>query len=145
MNNLHVEDFYKDAAIALTRLYSVFPRKHTLWVEEISGPDNPDEYGLHSDRYMGCFSTLLWLADYGFIRYEDTIRQDAIDQAVLTQKAFVLLSKRSELPLQEEPDESLPQSIRVQQQTNIYQLKQALRSKSSSLISQCMLHLLEQG
>ncbi|MDO3385421.1 hypothetical protein QWI17_06160 [Gilvimarinus sp. SDUM040013] len=92
MADIHISDFHKDAARALNLLYSSFPRKLTLFVEDIAGPDSPDEFGLHSPRHMACLSTLLWLADEGYIRYDDTIRQEAIDQATLTHRGFVLLS-----------------------------------------------------
>lgn len=92
MSDIHISDFHKDAAIAFNMLYLSFPRKITLFVEDIAGPDTPDEFGLHSPRHMACLSTLLWLADEGYIRYEDTIRQEAIDQVTLTHRGFTLLS-----------------------------------------------------
>lgn len=84
MADIHVEEFYRDVAIALSQLYSAFPRRINLFVEDIAGPDEPDEFGLHSKRHMACFGALLWLAEEGFLRYVDTIRQEALDQAVLT-------------------------------------------------------------
>ena len=88
MADLHVEEFYKDAAIALVQLYGAFPRRINLFVEDIAGPDEPDEFGLHSKRHMACFGALLWLAEEGLVRYVDTIRQEALDQAVLTRSAL---------------------------------------------------------
>jgi hypothetical protein len=96
--DLHIEEFYQDLAKILLQLHSYFPRKSQVYVEDISGPDYPDEYGLHSARHQSCFSAMLWLAEEGFIRFEDTIRQEAIDQAVLTQKTFIRLNKLSGLP-----------------------------------------------
>lgn len=92
MADLHIEDFYKDGVCALLQLYFAFPRRISVFVEDICGPDTVDEFGLHSKRHLGCLGAMLWLAEEGFLRYTDTIRQDAIDQAVLTQKAFLLLS-----------------------------------------------------
>ncbi|HLV77462.1 MAG TPA: hypothetical protein VKY53_06005 [Marinobacter sp.] len=92
MADLHIEDFYKDVAVILVQLYTVFPRRTNLFVEDIAGPDAPDEFGLHSKRHMACFGTLVWLQEEGWLRYVDTIRQEALDQAVLTHKAFVRLS-----------------------------------------------------
>ena len=92
MADIHISDFHKDAARALNMLYSSFPRKLTVFVEDIAGPDAPDEFGLHSPRHMACLSCLMWLADEGYIRYEDTVRQEAVDQATLTHKGFTLLS-----------------------------------------------------
>ncbi|MDO3380576.1 hypothetical protein [Gilvimarinus algae] len=92
MADIHISDFHKDAAKALNMLYSSFPRKLTVFVEDISGPDTPDEFGLHSPRHQACLAALMWLAAEGYIRYEDTIRQEAVDQATLTHKGFTLLS-----------------------------------------------------
>ena len=102
MADIHIEEFYKDAAIALVQLYNAFPRRVNLFVEDIAGPDEPDEFGLHSKRHMACFGTLLWLAEEGLLRYVDTIRQEALDQAVLTQRAFVRLSSPASPDLHEE-------------------------------------------
>ena len=73
-------------------LYQNFPRKMTLFVEDISGPDQPDEYGVHNDRFMSTFGALLWLADEGYIQYESTIRQEAVDQVILTAKGLHMIS-----------------------------------------------------
>lgn len=100
MPDIHIEDFYKDLARILIHLHSYFPRKCQVFVEDISGPDQPDEYGLHSVRHQSCFSAMLWLADEGFIRFDDTIRDEAIDQAVLTQKTFLRLNQLAKPPLE---------------------------------------------
>lgn len=93
MADLHIEDFFKDAAKILNQLYLNFPKKSSVFVEDISGEDTPDEYGLHAPRHQACFGCMLWLEEEGYLRFESTIRQDAIDQAVLTQKSFSLLSR----------------------------------------------------
>ena len=93
MADLHIEDFFKDAAKILNQLYLNFPKKSSVFVEDISGEDTPDEYGLHAPRHQSCFGCMLWLEEEGYLRFESTIRQDAIDQAVLTQKSFSLLSR----------------------------------------------------
>ena len=92
MADLHIEDFYRDAAAILIQLYNRFPRKGAVFVEDIAGDDEPDEFGLHSNRHMACFGTMLWLAEEGLLRYESVIGQDAIDQAVLTSECFNRLS-----------------------------------------------------
>ncbi len=92
MADIHIADFHKDVAKIFCQLYAGFPRKLTVFVEDISGPDSPDEFGLHSTRHQACFATLLWLADEGYIRYDSTIRQEAIDQVTLTHRGFTLLS-----------------------------------------------------
>lgn len=92
MADIHITDFYRDAAKALNIIYGSFPRLITVFVEDICGPDSPDEFGLHSPRHQACLATLLWLAAEGYIRYQGTIRQEAIDQVTLTHKGFTLLS-----------------------------------------------------
>lgn len=140
MADIHVEEFYKDAAIALVQLYGAFPRRINLFVEDIAGPDDPDDFGLHSKRHMACFGALLWLAEEGFLRYVDTIRQEALDQAVLTQKAFVRLSAPVDDPSQSaaEPDRALPPAVRDDLSTHIHLIREALKGGSSVKISQVM-------
>ena len=62
MTDLHIDDFCHDAARIIVHLYSVFPRRTSVYVVDISGDDEPDEVGLHSDRFMACLGTMLWLA-----------------------------------------------------------------------------------
>lgn len=138
MADIHVEEFYKDAAIALVQLYGAFPRRVNLFVEDIAGPDEPDDFGLHSKRHMACFGALLWLAEEGFLRYVDTIRQDALDQAVLTQEAFIRLSSPApEALVQELSDpedlagEPLPPSLREDLSSHIHLVRTALKSRHS--------------
>lgn len=143
MADIHIEEFYRDAAIALVQLYNAFPRRINLFVEDIAGADDPDEFGLHSTRHMACFGTLLWLAEEGLLRYTDTIRQDALDQAVLTRRAFVILSApapaalAAELP-SDPATESLPASLRAERSTHIHMLREALRDGRSAVISRVM-------
>ena len=145
MSDIHIDDFYRDCALIFLRLYNIFPRKVILYVDDITGPDDPDEFGLHSDRFMAGFSTLCWLAEQGYIQYETTIKQEALDQAVLSHKAFMMLSSRSELSLgEQDEDETLPASIMENSHTNISQLKQSLKSGSSIMVRQCVHYLLSQ-
>lgn len=138
MADIHVEEFYKDAAIALAQLYSVFPRRVNLFVEDIAGPDQTDEFGLHSKRHMACFGALLWLAEEGFLRYVDTIRQEALDQAVLTQEAFIRLSAPAPNDLvqalsgSKDPiGASLPPSVQEDLSSHIHLVRTALKSRDS--------------
>ena len=91
MADLHIDDFYRDVALIMLHLYSNFPRKIILYVEDVCGPDSPDEYGLHTERFQGCFSAMVWLTEQGYIQFEDTIREEALDQTVLSQRGFLLL------------------------------------------------------
>ncbi|AHI27698.1 hypothetical protein [Marinobacter similis] len=143
MADIHVEEFYKDVAIALVQLYGVFPRRVNLFVEDIAGPDEPDEFGLHSKRHMACFGALLWLQEEGLLRYVDTIRQEALDQAVLTHAAFVRLSAPAPAPLNQlvtpssQPSEGqLPPSVQQDLSTYIHLIRRALKSGHSGRISQ---------
>ncbi|MBW0146554.1 hypothetical protein [Marinobacter arenosus] len=143
MADIHVEEFYKDVAIALVQLYGVFPRRVNLFVEDIAGPDEPDEFGLHSKRHMACFGALLWLEEEGLLRYVDTIRQEALDQAVLTHAAFVRLSAPAPSALSEAlaqskapADDNLPPSVQEDLSTHIHLIRKALKSGHSGRISQ---------
>ncbi|WP_417514075.1 hypothetical protein [Marinobacter sp.] len=138
MADIHVEEFYKDAAIALAQLYSAFPRRIDLFVEDIAGPDETDEFGLHSKRHMACFGALLWLAEEGFLRYVDTIRQDALDQAVLSRDAFIRLSSPAPESLLESlmgpegaPKTPLPPSLQEDLSSYIHLVRTALKSGHS--------------
>ena len=140
MADIHIEEFYKDTAIALVQLYNAFPRRVNLFVEDIAGPDNPDEFGLHSNRHMACFGTLVWMEEEGLLRYVDTIRQEALDQAVLTHTAFVRLSAPATsdlLPASDAPAE-LPSAVRSDLSTHIHLIREALKSGSSDRISRVM-------
>ena len=141
VSDIHIDDFYKDAARILSVLYQVFPRPYTVYVTDISGADEPDEYGLHSERHYACFSTMIWLADAGWLRFVDVINKEAMDQAVLTNKALSLLTTRSPIRFQAEV-ESTPPSVADAQASHIHQLRLALRSEESFAIRRIMTHLL---
>src|SRR5690625_5041796 len=94
MADSHIADSYKDAARILIQLYNQCPRRSLLFVEDIGAPDTPDAFGLHSERHQACLATMLWLAKAGYIHYESLVRQEALDQATLTQRGFTLLASR---------------------------------------------------
>lgn len=157
MADINIENFYKHIAKTLNILYVGFPTKQAVYVDEVAGIDEPDEYGLHSPHYTAGFFALIWLAEEGYLRYADTIRQDGIDQACLTHKAFLKLSQPAD-PIYSEPilqgDESnvvslmpaedLSPSIVEDRRLVINQLRSALRSGSSIAISKVVQHILEQ-
>ena len=146
MADLHIDDFYRDCAMILLRLYSSFPRKTILYVDDICGPDVPDEFGLHSERHQSCFSAMVWLADAGYLDFSESIREEALDQAVLNHKGFLLLSTRSEieLGLADETHDSLPPSVMERSMTNLMQIRRALQEGSSIFIQQVMHYLLDE-
>jgi hypothetical protein len=149
MADIHIEDFCRDSAKVLLQLYNAFPRRTSVYVEDISGDDKPDEYGLHSDRHMACFGTMLWLAEEGFIRFTDTIKQDAIDQAVLSQRAMQLLSRvcddrlvlNNDLPITPEEEALLPAQIALDKKTYINIIREVVASGSSTRITRVMQRL----
>jgi hypothetical protein len=138
--DLHIDDFCQDVARILLDLYAVFPLQHAIYVEDISGPDTPDEVGLHSRRYNACLGTMLWLAEEGWIRFDSLIYRQGIDQAVLTNKAFVLLSTQSDIHYVQAPD--TPESLRRQKMTRVEQVRAALKSGESRKVSDIIHYLL---
>lgn len=130
MSDLHIDDFYKNCALIFKRLFHSFPQKCILYVEDIVGPDQPDDFGLHSPSFLNGFSAMLWLAEEGYIRYEETIKQEALDQVVLTQRGFLLLSQFSSV------------ENKGQAEVNIRHIRAALNDKNSSAIEVIMQSLL---
>lgn len=88
MLDVHIDDFFKDCSTILLAGMRHFPRAFTLFVEDISGPDDMDEFGLHSNRHLAALGTVHWLATEGYIRYSTQDRQESVDDFVLTEKAF---------------------------------------------------------
>ncbi|WP_370981459.1 hypothetical protein [Agaribacterium sp. ZY112] len=130
MHELNIGDFCKDAARIILTLYRRFPSKSTLYIEDIIGPDTPDEFGLHSNRHMACFSAVLWLAEEGWLRYGDTIQQEAFDEVVLSQKSFVYFAST-----ETEPDSAI---------TRIAQLEKTLKKASSDKLNACVIAYMRQ-
>ena len=151
--DINIENFYKHIAKILSILYAAFPSKTAIYVDDVAGIDDPDEYGLHSPHYTAGFFAMLWLADEDYIRFADTIRQDGIDQAVLTHKAFLKLTQVSE-PIYDTlvydesnvvsivPSEELSPSVVEDQKLVINQLRQTLRSGDSIAINKVVNHIL---
>lgn len=91
MLDVHIDDFWKDCAAILLSGMRIFPRTQTLYIEDISGPDKMDEFGLHSDRHLAALGALQWLQGEGYVRFGNLHRQDSVDDFVLTKKAFTSL------------------------------------------------------
>jgi len=146
MADLHIEDFFKDAVKILNQLYLNFPKKSSVFVEDISGDDTPDEYGLHSPRHQACFGCMLWLAEEGYLRFEETIRQEAIDQAVLTQKSFSLLSRACSdsrlLDIIERINAEQQSTQSVDFQSNIHIIREIKKKGTSTQLAEAMQRLL---
>lgn len=132
--DLQIDDFYRDATAGLLMLYQAFPRKITLYVEDLIGHEEPDEFGLPSKRHQSCLGALLWLAEEGYLRFETTVQFLAIDQAVLTEKAFLRLT--SSLPEAANGSETLPPSVRRVHSSLAHQLRQARRDGHGERLAQ---------
>ena len=91
--------------------------------------DEVDDVGLHSSRHMACLGAMMWLAEEGWLRYEATIFQEGIEQAILTNKA-VVLTAISQLRF-EQPDPSLPATVKHEKATLAEQFLQAIRAWDS--------------
>ena len=92
MNELHIDDFYKDCAVILLRLYRTFPKKTSIYTGDLCGFEETDEIGQYSSRFQACFATLVWLEEEDYIKHQGIIGQEAIELATLTQKSFTALS-----------------------------------------------------
>lgn len=134
--DLHIDDFYTDAAKGLLILYQAFPTKSTLYMDDIIGYMAPDEFGLPSDRQQRCLSTFIWLAEEGYLRYQSTIRFEALDQIELCEKAFVRLSNAVD-PLPSEL-QGAPPSVQRPQGSLANQLRQGLQAADSERIVELM-------
>jgi len=144
MFDIHIEEFYLDATRILSQLYQAFPKKANVFVEDISGPDTPDDYGLHCDRYQSCFGAMIWLEQEQFIRFESTMRQDAIDQALLTQKGLRLMASicKDEY-INQITDAILPKITGLKGLPNIDSLKHIKKHGTSSQLGLAVQHLLQ--
>lgn len=138
MADLNILDFYKDTALILMSLQRVFPRKMDLFVEDLIGPDQVDEFGLHTKRHEACFGAMLWLAEEGFLRYGATIRQEGVDQAHMTAKGLIKLSSIINAPLTDANLDDVPSFEAQERLTMIEHMRRAIASQSSEQLTQVM-------
>ncbi len=138
MYDIHIEDFYKDCARILLHLYQSFPRKSAVFVEDIAGPDTPDEYGIHSNRFQACFGAMIWLESEGYLISEALIRQEAIDQACLTSLGLRLLNQISD-----EKNIVLPEGAPTQV-PNVEVLRYTMKKSTSTQLTSLMIQLLSE-
>jgi hypothetical protein len=96
LDDLHIHDFYRDAGRILLALFGQFPLPSTIYVEDIAGPDTPDEFGLHSPRHLACLGALSWLKQSGYIHFSQLVRQEAAEDVVLSHRGFLLLINKEE-------------------------------------------------
>lgn len=138
MADLNILDFYKDTALILMSLQRVFPRKMDLFVEDLIGPDQVDEFGLHTKRHEACFGAMLWLSEEGYLKYGATIRQEGVDQAYLTSQGLIKLTTIVNAPLTESKLEDVPSFEAQERLTMIEHMRRAVNSQSSEQITQVM-------
>lgn len=142
INDLHINDFCKDTAKVWLYLYMRFPQKSALYVEDIAGADEPDEFGLHSPRFQACFSAMLWLTEAGYLYYHQPVKQEALEGACLTQKAFILLSS-SEINLPKEQKVTKEHTVPITiAPPHIQHLKHILKHGNSEQLKVLVLGLL---
>lgn len=141
--DLHIDDFHKDVAGGLLRLYQAFPRKTALYVADLIGLEEPDEFGLPSPRHQSCLGALLWLAEEGYLRFESTISHEALDQAILSEKGFLRLSRA--VPDQTPKPEELPSSVRRVRSTLAWQLREALAQRDAERLVRLTYLIFENG
>ncbi|SHG13363.1 hypothetical protein SAMN04487965_3367 [Microbulbifer donghaiensis] len=96
LDDLHIHDFYRDAGRLLLALFNQFPAPATVYVEDIAGPDTPDEFGLHSPRHLACLGAMTWLQQSGYMNFSQLVRQEAVEEAALSHRGFLLLVKKTE-------------------------------------------------
>jgi len=144
MADLHMADFYRDTASILVQLYNQFPQKTILFAEDICGPNSPDEFGLPSPRFQRCFSSMIWLAEAGLLHYTTPIRQEALDQAVLSRTALVILFSPVDTHHSSGDVDETETTAQADWQilTHIDLLRTALKSGSSRIIEQVVQSLL---
>ncbi len=142
MSDLHIDDFYRDTGKILAALFAQFPRQTTLFVEDISGPDTPDEFGLHSPRHEACLHTMLWLAQTGYLKYESLVRQEALDQVVLTHRAFLALTEHA--VAMEDPTTGSPSTPgRTTESLYIHRIRHELKHGTSFSLAEVVRDLLK--
>ncbi|MFT6155081.1 MAG: hypothetical protein ACJA0E_001818 [Bermanella sp.] len=126
MIDVNIDDFYHDVAVTLLSLYQQFPLKISLYIEDVCGPDEADEFGLHSRRHLSCIGALEWMHDESFIRYTDIAKYECAEKCTLTHKAFRKLA----FP-KIGKSRRLVSSIEKQESSLAYKLHQAIKDQSS--------------
>lgn len=137
MAGIHIDDFYRDTAKILAALYNQFPRKAIVYVEDICGPDTPDEFGLHSTRHQACFETMLWLASTDYLSFEQAVYQEAIDQAVLSHRGFLTLTSALPSPATNAAQE-LPETLLKEESLLIHHIQHELKNGTSYSLAELM-------
>lgn len=147
IDDLHIVDFCNDVGRIFLLLHRLFPRQQELYIGDLIGYEDPDEYGLYSKRHESCLSTLIWLKTEGWIRFDSVVRREAVDQCVITQDAFVRLHTNLPRSLAQrhftdttEADSESPANLRL-----IDALYLGRKAQDSAAIHSTVMHLLAAG
>lgn len=130
LDDLHIHDFYRDAGRILLALFNQFPAPATVYVEDIAGPDTPDEFGLHSPRHLACLGAMTWLKQSGYIHFSQLVRQEAVEEAALSHRGFLLLVNKIESG--ESNAQLLDQAVRHGSSPQMQELMERLMREFSS-------------
>ena len=114
------------------------------WGHQVNRHVYGGEKVVRISRHMACLGAMLWLAEEGLLRYEATIFQEGIEQAVLTNKAFVLLTAISELRF-DNTDPALPATVKHEKATLAEQFLQAIRAQDSVRTTAVVRYLLSRN
>ncbi len=142
MNSINIDEFFADAAKILTSLQRSFPTPIILQVDDICGAEDTDEFGMHSARYLACFAAMMWLAEEGYLRFNETVRSEAIDEAVLSARCFVLLTQPNDATSAEQA-QAIPESIAMERSSLGSQLQSHLKPIDSLKLNAIMLDLMQ--
>ena len=93
MLDVHIDDFFSDTAVILLSGLQNFPAPQILFIEDVCGRDDTDEFGLHSPRHLAALGAIQWLRDENYVRFGVIDRQESVDDFVLTSKSFSRLIK----------------------------------------------------
>lgn len=79
---------------------------------------------------------MLWLGSTHYLSYEQLVRQEAIDQAVLSHRGFLSLNAVIEPPPKLAP--SLPEPLLKEERLAIHKIRQELKSGTSYSLAETM-------
>ncbi|WP_346839583.1 hypothetical protein [Microbulbifer sp. SAOS-129_SWC] len=131
LDDLHINDFYRDAGRTLLALFNQFPAPATVYVEDIAGPDTPDEFGLHSPRHLACLGAISWLKQSGYIHFTQLVRQEAVEEAVLSHRGFLLLVGKNDAG--ESSAHRLNEAVRNGSSPQLQELMEGLMQRFAAL------------
>lgn len=139
MADIHIDEFHHDCTKALVMVYNAFPRLITLYVDDLISDSGTDEFGIPTRRHKACFDALVWLGEENYIRYQDRVHQNALDQVTLTEKCFLRMNMPSSHLM---PKSHLPVALANKRRTIVWQFREALKESSSDKINSAFVDFL---